>query len=70
MEVCQSKSASNESDMGIFDADAILIVPGTGRNSHTTMEGGENIGIRDAKVRAPAPGWRYLTAVTIEAADY
>lgn len=68
MEVCKGKFTPNESDMGILDTDAILTVPGIGRNSHITMEGSQHISIRDAKVRAP--GWRYLAALVIEAADY
>ena len=38
MEVCKGKSTANEGDMGVFDADAILTLPGIGRNSHITME--------------------------------
>lgn len=61
MEVCKGKSTTDESDMGIFDTDTVFTVPGTGRNSHITMEGSEHISIGNAKVRPSR--WRYLAAV-------
>ena len=53
MEVCKGKSTPNESDMGVSHTDAIFIVPGTGRNNFTLMEGSEDISVGNAKVRAP-----------------
>jgi hypothetical protein len=53
VEVCESKSTPNESDMGVFDADTISIMCGTHGDSSITLEGSEHIGVRNAKVRFP-----------------
>lgn len=53
MEVCKGESAPDESDMDVPHKDALLIVCSAGGHCPVTVERGEHVGVRNAKVRAP-----------------
>ena len=53
MEVCEIKSTSNESDMGLRNTDAISIMCSIGGHSIVAMERTQHISGRNAKVGPP-----------------
>jgi len=67
VEVCEGTSATNESNMGVSDSDAISIMSSIDRNSYIIMARTEHIRVGNAKVRSPesADRCRYFTRIKL-----